>query len=236
MSSNPTTGAQEPPEAVRGFFSRIAGRYDLANTVLSAGMDAYWRWRATRLVRSWQPAMLLDLATGSGVLAASLARACPGLRIIGADFCPPMLQRARASGRLTRLVAADGLRLPFANGAFDAVTVAFGLRNMASWEEALREMRRVLKPGGRLLVLDFSLPRGWWRRAYLFYLRRCLPLIAGIVAGEREAYDYLAASIQAFPSGEAMLDLLRAAGFEQPVAVELTGGMVSLYSGVTPSS
>lgn len=236
MPLAPTAGAQEPPAAVRGFFSRIAGRYDLANTVLSAGMDAWWRARATRLVRAWQPALLLDLATGSGVLAASLARACPGTRIVGADFCPPMLDRARASGRLTRLVAADGMRLPFADGTFDAVTVAFGLRNMASWAQALGEMRRVLKPGGRLLVLDFSLPRGWRLGPYLFYLRRCLPLIASVVAGEREAYDYLAASIQAFPSGEAMLDLLRAAGFEQPAAEELSAGMVSLYSGVTPSS
>ena len=231
MENSPLShGALEAPTQVQGMFSRIAGRYDLANAVLSGGMDALWRRRAARVVAGWAPARLLDLATGSGVLAAALARACPGTRIVGADFCVPMLRRAQAAGRLERLVAADAMRLPFADGAFDAVTVAFGLRNMASYAGALREMRRVLRPGGRLLILDFSVPRGWWRGLYRFYLHRCLPGIADRVSGERGAYEYLAESIEKFPRGERMRDLLAECGFGEATAEELTGGIVSLYT------
>ncbi len=230
----------EAPAQVQGMFARIAGRYDLVNALLSGGLDFLWRRRAAAIVRQWRPGRLLDLATGSGVLAASLARACPEATIVGADFCLPMLQRAQAAGRLERLVVADGMRLPFADGAFDALTVAFGLRNMASYAGALREMRRVLRPGGRVLVLDFSLPRGWWRGAYRFYLHRCLPTVAGAVSGERGAYEYLAESIERFPRGETMLALLADCGFAGAVAEELTGGIVTLYTAeappVTPSS
>ena len=220
-------------------FGRIARRYDLANALLSGGLDHWWRRRAAQVVRCWQPALVLDLATGSGVLAATLARACPGATIIGADFCQPLLRRAAESGRLQRLVCADALRLPFADGAFDALTIAFGLRNMISWSDALQEMRRVLKPGGHLLVLDFSLPRGWWRGLYLLYLEQWLPQIAGAVSGERAAYEYLAKSIGRFPRGDAMLALLEASGFITPVAEELSGGIVSLYraqAAATPSN
>jgi demethylmenaquinone methyltransferase/2-methoxy-6-polyprenyl-1,4-benzoquinol methylase len=216
-------------------FDRIAPRYDLANALLSGGLDYWWRRQAAEAVRSWQPGLILDLATGSGVLAATLTRACPRAKIVGADFCEPLLRRAAATGRLQALVRADALRLPFADGAFDALTVAFGLRNMVSWADALSEMRRVLKPGGHVLVLDFSLPRGWWRGAYLFYLERCLPKIAGAVSGERAAYEYLAKSISRFPQGDAMLELLEASGFTAATAIALSGGIVSLYSAATPS-
>ena len=231
MENSPLShGALEAPARVQGMFARIAGRYDLANAILSGGMDAFWRRRAARIVARWEPARLLDLATGSGVLAATLSRACPAARIVGADFCVPMLQRARAAGRLERLVAADALRLPFADGAFDGVTVAFGLRNMASYAGALREMRRMLRPGGHVLILDFSLPRGWWRGLYRFYLHRCLPAIADRVSGERGAYEYLAESIERFPSGAPMCALLTECGFGAASAEELSGGIVSLYT------
>jgi demethylmenaquinone methyltransferase/2-methoxy-6-polyprenyl-1,4-benzoquinol methylase len=234
LSSSPppplSEGALEEPGRVQGMFGRIARRYDLANALLSGGMDALWRRRAARIVSRWQPGVLLDLATGSGVLASTLARACPRTRIIGADFCLPMLQQAQRVRHQERLVVADGMRLPFADGAFDALTVAFGLRNMASFAGALREMGRVLKPGGHLLVLDFSLPRGWLRGPYRVYLHRALPVIAGIVSGERGAYEYLAESIERFPSGEAMRSLLAECGFKDARAEELTGGIVSLYT------
>ncbi len=221
-------------------FSRIAERYDLANALLSGGMDWLWRRRAAQLVQGWRPARLLDLATGSGVLAATLGRACPEATVIGADFCLPMLQQAQAGRGLRRLVVADAMRLPFADGVFDAVTVAFGLRNMPSYLGALREMRRVVKPGGHLLILDFSVPGGWWRGAYRYYLHRWLPRIAGAVSGERGAYEYLAESIERFPRGEIMLRLLVEAGFAEAYAEELTGGIVSLYTATataaTPSS
>ena len=216
-------------------FGRVAVRYDLVNAVLSGGLDYFWRREAAQIVRAWQPRRLLDLATGSGVLAASLARACPSMTTTGADFSLPMLQRAKASGRVARLAVADAMRLPFADGAFDAVTVGFGLRNMPSYRGALEEMRRVLRPGGHLLVLDFSVPGGWWRGAYRFYLHRCLPRVAALVSGERGAYEYLAESIERFPRGEKMLALLAESGFVAATAQELTGGIVSLYTAATPT-
>ena len=220
----------ETAESVRGMFNRIAARYDLANALLSGGMDFLWRRKAARIVQRWQPETLLDLATGSGVLAATVARACPGTIIVGADFCHPMLLQAQRARRVRRLAVADALHLPFADASFDVLTVAFGLRNMASWPGALAEMRRVLRPGGHLLVLDFSLPRGWWGGVYRFYLRRCLPAVAGMLAGERDPYEYLAESIGRFPSGRAMIGLIERNGFVAGKGEELSGGIVSLYT------
>lgn len=211
-------------------FGRIAGRYDLANALLSGGMDWLWRRRAAQVVRGWHPERLLDLATGSGVLAGTLERWIPGVRIIGADFCLPMLRQAQRTGRLREMVVADAMALPFADGSFDALTVAFGLRNMPAYLGALREMRRVLRPGGGVLVLDFSVPEGWWRGLYRVYLHRCLPKIAGCLSGDRHAYEYLAESIERFPRGQEMLVLLREAGFAAGRAEPLTGGIVSLYT------
>ncbi len=204
--------ADRDPAAVRGMFERVARRYDLANHLLSGGLDFWWRARASEIVRQWQPRRLLDLATGSGDLALTIQRKLPECEITGADFSPEMLAVARRKG-LQKTVVADALHLPFADASFDVVTVAFGLRNMADWSAALREMSRVLRPGGHLLVLDFSLPPGALRPLYRFYLHRCLPWIAGLVTGEREAYQYLGASIEQFPSGPAMCELLTAKRF-----------------------
>lgn len=226
----------ESATAVRGMFTRIAGRYDLANGLLSGGLDFFWRRRATAIVRGWRPGAILDLATGSGVLAASLARECPKAMVVGADFCAPMLTTAQDRG-LQRLAVADAMRLPFADGSFDAVTVGFGLRNMERWDGALREMARVLRPSGRLLVLDFSLPSGWAKAPYRYYLHHFLPQIAGLVCGEREAYRYLGQSIERFPRAEAMIALLGRSGFQEGTAEELTGGIVSIYTAkVIPST
>ena len=211
-------------------FGRIAPRYDLANALLSGGMDFFWRRRVARIVQKWRAERLLDLATGSGVLAGTLRRFSPRTMIVGADFCLPMLLQAQAAKRLDHLVVADAMHLPCADGSFDALTVAFGLRNMPSYLGALREMRRVLRPGGHLLILDFSVPGGWWRGAYRLYLHRCLPVIAGLLSGDRSAYEYLAESIERFPRGKRMLDLLDEAGFTRGQATELTGGIVSLYT------
>ena len=192
-------------------------------------MDWGWRRRATGLVASWNPATVLDLATGSGDLALSIERACPGAAVTGADFCEPMLRRAREKG-LERTVLADAMRLPFADAAFDAVTVAFGLRNMESWPAALREMARVLKPGGHLLVLDFSMPRPPLRGPYRFYLHRILPHLAGWVTREKSAYQYLGASIEAFPAGAEMTALIDECGFASAKCEALSAGIVSLYT------
>ncbi len=179
---------------------------------------------------AWSPDSILDVATGSGDLALALKRRIPAARVVGTDFCQPMLLRAQEKG-LEEVVLADALSLPFPDGAFDVVTVAFGLRNMTCWPLALREMRRVLRDGGHILVLDFSIPPPPLRAAYRFYLHRCLPLLAGLVTGERDAYRYLGDSIERFPSGAQMRALLDQCGYKDPTAEPKTGGIVSIYTG-----
>jgi len=221
---------KENPELVRGLFSDIAGRYQVVNHLLSGGLDFYWRAISVRLIRGWNPSTALDIATGTGDLAMAIRKACPGARVIGADFCRPMLEVARKNG-LPELVVADGLELPFPDQSFDLVTAAFGLRNMASWEKGLSEMARVLRPGGNLLILDFSLPTlPVIRPLYRFYLHRILPVIAGIATGRTDAYEYLGGSIEKFPSGRAMTELIESCGFQGTMAKPLTLGTVSIYT------
>lgn len=217
------------PTAVRAMFDRIAPRYDLANHLLSGGIDFWWRRRAVEIVTEWQPAHVLDLATGSGDLALAIKRRLPKVEIVGADFSSEMLLRAREKG-LTNTVIADALNLPLPNESFDCVTVAFGLRNMADWSAALREMARVLRVDGHLLVLDFSIPAGLLKPAYRFYLHRCMPLLAALITGQKDAYDYLGASIENFPRGSAMLSMMEANGFRGARAIPLTGGIASIYT------
>ena len=211
-------------------FGHVARRYDLANHLLSGGLDFWWRHRAAEIVRRWQPRRVLDLATGSGDLALTIARKVPEAEITAADFSPEMLALARAKG-LVNTVLADALELPFAEGGFDVVTVAFGLRNMADWGAALAEMARVLTTGGHVHVLDFSLPTGAWRPLYRAYLHDCLPWLAGIITGQKAAYDYLGATIEKFPSGEEMCRLMEANGFRNAQAQPLSGGIVTIYQG-----
>ncbi len=224
MTTQETSG-----RLVRTMFAAIARRYDFANHFLSFGWDYFWRRRAARIVRAWQPARILDLATGSGDLALSLRAACPAAQVVGADFCLPMLLVAQRK-KLGNLVVADGMALSFADGAFDVLTVAFGLRNMESWPGALAEMGRVIRPGGHLLVLDFSVPPPPLRWAYRPYLHHILPRLAGFLTGEKAAYEYLGDSIEKFPCGPAMCALIDAAGFTGSQCAPLSGGIVSLYT------
>ena len=210
-------------------FSRIARRYDLANHVLSGGADFLWRRRAAKIVAAWRPKDVLDLATGSGDLALALQARLPNATIIAADFSPEMLKVARDKG-VRETVLADALQLPFETGSFDCATVAFGLRNMADWRVALHEMSRVLDSAGHLLVLDFSLPAGLLRPAYRFYLHHCLPILASVVTGQKAAYDYLGGSIEKFPSGGEMVELIEANGFMKTSADPLTGGIATIYT------
>jgi demethylmenaquinone methyltransferase/2-methoxy-6-polyprenyl-1,4-benzoquinol methylase len=210
-------------------FGRIARRYDLANHLLSGGADFLWRRRAAKIVGAWQPHDVLDLATGSGDLALAIQRRLPGAKITAGDFSPEMLEVARAKG-VSNTVLADALSLPFDDAAFDVVTVAFGLRNMADWDGALTQMARVLRPGGHLLVLDFSIPTGALRPVYRLYLHRCLPVFASIVTGQKAAYDYLGGSIEKFPGGEAMLEMIERNGFEEATADPLSFGIATIYT------
>jgi demethylmenaquinone methyltransferase/2-methoxy-6-polyprenyl-1,4-benzoquinol methylase len=214
---------------VQKAFSGIAERYVLTNHVLSLGIDVLWRRKTAALVASLKAKWVLDLATGSGDLAAEIQKRCPGTKVIGGDFCPPMMAHARRRG-LSALMAADGLCLPVKDGSIDVVTVAFGLRNMASWPTALQEMSRVLRPGGHLIVLDFSLPRlTLLRKPYVWYLENVMPWIAGLLTGKREAYDYLCRSIEFFPSGAAMETLMKENGFKDASSQPLSFGIASVY-------
>jgi demethylmenaquinone methyltransferase/2-methoxy-6-polyprenyl-1,4-benzoquinol methylase len=224
------TGALHGGDRIRTFFAKIAHRYDIANHLLSGGCDFLWRRKAARMVAQRSPERILDLATGSGDLAISLQRACPGALVIGADFCRPMLLESRKKQQQL-LVECDALKLPFQDSSFDAVTIAFGLRNMESWPEVLGQCRRVLRPGGQLLVLDFSIPTGMTRAIYRWYLHNVLPHVAAFLTGERTAYDYLGDSIEAFPQGAEMLRFFESAGFSQCEFRPLHTGIVTIYTG-----
>jgi demethylmenaquinone methyltransferase / 2-methoxy-6-polyprenyl-1,4-benzoquinol methylase len=225
------------PDAVyvRDAFARIADRYVLTNHVLSGGADIWWRKVVTARIRKWKPKRLLDVASGTGDLALEIQDQCPACEVIATDFCSEMLAHAASRGMAKTLVA-DALSLPFPDRSFDVVTVAFGLRNMADYPAALREMHRVLKPGGRLLILDFALPDGILRTPYRLYLHHVLPRLAGLVTGQRDAYEYLGGSIEAFPSGAGMMRLMETCGFSETDATPLTFGVVSIYEGTRAQS
>ncbi|MDB6073015.1 MAG: ubiquinone/menaquinone biosynthesis methyltransferase, partial [Verrucomicrobiaceae bacterium] len=215
---------------VKQAFAGIAKRYVVTNHVLSLGVDVIWRWFTAKLVASYKPEWVLDLATGSGDLAQAIQKACPQARVLGGDFSPPMMMEAQKRG-FHHLIAADGLALPVKDDAFDVVTVAFGLRNMASWPKALQEMSRVLRPGGHLVVLDFSLPRlPVLRPLYVFYLEKVMPKLAGAITGQRAAFEYLCRSIESFPSGKDMEALMMANGFAEATSRPLSLGIATLYS------
>jgi len=220
----------QPPAHVREMFASIARRYDLANHVLSCGIDFYWRARGADIVAGWQPDKIADLATGTGDLALALQKKLPDAEITGVDFLPEMLELARQKG-VRRVVLADAMNLPFADGSFDCVTIAFGLRNLENYSAALGEMCRILNANGHLLVLEFSLPSmPILRAAYRFYLHRCLPLLGSFLTQRKSAYDYLGDSIEEFPGGNAMCELMRANGYASPSFEPLTGGIVTIYT------
>lgn len=217
------------PAYVHAAFSSIAERYVTANHILSMGTDVLWRQRVVQRVAEWKPRRLLDIATGTGDLALAISRALPETEVLGTDFCRPMLEVAVRRG-LTQVLEADALHLPLPDASFDAATVAFGLRNMADYGAALREFRRVLRPGGHLLVLDFSMPEGMWAAPYRLYLHRVLPKIAGWVTGNSAAYDYLGESIESFPRGGAFCRLLESSGYAGATWLPLCMGVASIYT------
>ena len=219
----------QAPQAICAMFGRVASRYDVMNRIMAGGLDLYWRRRLVRAVRDQQPARVLDLATGSGdVLLALEKQNAYTDRAIGADFCLPMLQRAQAK-HARNLLVGDGLHLPFPNATFDAVTIAFGLRNFADRLAGLRDMRRILRPGGRAYILEFSHPPAWLSPLYFWYLRDVMPKYAQFITPERGAYEYLGESIRAFPPQPALADLMREAGFASARWTNLTFGIVALH-------
>jgi demethylmenaquinone methyltransferase/2-methoxy-6-polyprenyl-1,4-benzoquinol methylase len=211
-------------------FGAIARRYDLANHTLSCGIDFYWRKRAADIVFTWRPDKIVDLATGTGDLALALQKRLPDAEVTGVDFLAEMLELAQRKG-VRQTVLADAMKLPFPDASFDCVTIGFGLRNMDNWTAALGEMSRVLKRGGRLLVLEFSLPtKSIVRNIYRLYLHRCLPLLGFLLTRRKSAYDYLGDSIEEFPTGRAMLNLIEASGFSHATLQPLSYGIVTIYT------
>ncbi len=220
----------QDPNFVKGAFAKIADRYVVTNHVLSCGTDILWRRKVGRIVEEWSPQNILDVATGTGDLALEIQKRCPEASVLGTDFCPEMLAHATESG-VAETQIADAMNLPFQDGEFDLVTVAFGLRNMENWSKALTEMKRVIQEGGHLLVLDFSTPDGLLAKPYAFYLNKLLPKIAGLLTGEGGAYQYLAGSIGKFPKGAEMLNLFENIGFQETRWIPLSGGIASIYIG-----
>lgn len=224
--------------AVNAMFGRIARRYDLANRLLSLGLDTGWRRRLVAAVGRASPRRVLDLATGSGDVAFALSRSLPApVAIVGLDFCLPMLaeaERKKAGPGATRwdnvtFMVGDALNLPLADGSFDAATISFGLRNMSDRRRCLAEALRVLRPGGRLFVLEFSQPVRWARPGYYFYLGRILPVLAGWLTADRKAYLYLNQTIKEFPDADSLSDEIRAAGFAAVGSSRLACGVVALH-------
>ena len=226
---------------VQRMFSEIAPRYDLLNHLLSLNIDKYWRWQTVRHVAPEGEWPMLDLCTGTGDLALAYARraCCP---IVAADFCPEMLaigrHKAAQAGVADRItfVEADAQRLPFGEEQFQLVAIAFGLRNVTDTEQGLREMVRVCRPGGRVAILEFSMPRGRpWRQVYGWYFRHVLPRIGQALARNgSSAYKYLPKSVGEFPSYEALTERMKNAGLEQNHFTPLTLGTATLYVGVKP--
>jgi demethylmenaquinone methyltransferase / 2-methoxy-6-polyprenyl-1,4-benzoquinol methylase len=218
------------PRDVAAMFDAVARRYDITNTLLSLAQDRRWRRRTRQCLQLRPGQRVLDLAAGTGVSTAELLRA--DVQAVACDFSLGMLQAGRANRhrRQVPFVAGDALHLPFADGVFDAATISFGLRNVADVPAALRELARVVRPGGRLVVCEFSRPP-WapFRYVYLNYLMRALPWIARRVASNPDAYVYLAESIRRWPAQPELARLIVAAGWNEVRYRNLSGGIVALH-------
>lgn len=225
-------------EAVHAMFSDIAPRYDLTNSVLSLGVHHLWRTATVRASAARAGSHVLDCATGTGDLALSFKKTVgPTGRVLGTDFNADMLShapaKARSKGLDVEFEVADAMNLPYADASFDVASISFGIRNVDDPRIALSEMARVVKPGGRVVVLEFGQPRGLMGLGYRWYSRHIIPLIGGLLTGNHKAYEYLPTTAAAFPCREEFLELMRSTGLlEDCQYLELTGGIAFLYSAV----
>ena len=227
-----TTREIQHAAAVREMFSGIAPRYDLLNHVLSLNVDKRWRRRVRRRLTETlkdPSAIVLDVACGTGDLSIELQRDSP-VKVIGTDFCRPMLSIAAEKSSVIPFIEGDAMNLAFADDSIDAITIAFGLRNLSNFGDGLSELYRVLKPTGRLAILEFSTPViPGFRFLFNFYFSQVLPRIGGAVSGSRGAYEYLPDSVSRFPDQKKLATLMAATGFENPTYRNLTGGIAALH-------
>jgi demethylmenaquinone methyltransferase / 2-methoxy-6-polyprenyl-1,4-benzoquinol methylase len=241
VSDQKNVGEGDHARRVREMFSGIATRYDLLNHLLSGNTDQRWRRLVARRLQAaltGGDARALDVACGTGDLSLAIAKAT-GAQVVGTDFCRPMLEiaarKAIEQKQAIPFIEGDALRLPFTDRSFEAVSIAFGLRNLSSVEGGLKELWRVLKPGGRVAVLEFSSPVvPGFRALFQFYFTRVLPRIGGLVSGSRGAYEYLPDSVSRFPDQERLAALMRGVGFEEVEYQNLTGGIAALHLGTRP--
>ena len=224
-------------EQVAGMFNNIAWRYDFLNTLLSLGIDHYWRWKTIRMLKKEKPKLILDAATGTGALALEAIKINPA-KIFGIDISEDMLKIGRAKVKAKKLsdrielIEGDSENLIFNDDKFDAVTVAFGVRNFENLLKGLKEFHRVVKPGGVVLILEFSHPKNQIIQAfYRFYSSRILPKLGRKISRNKVAYQYLHDSVEAFPSGKNFLSILQQAGFRETNSKPLTFGVVTIYTG-----
>jgi len=236
VSASPVPGAPERRE-VRAMFDRIAPRYDLLNRLLSAGIDRRWRRQCVDDLDFRTPSRVLDVCTGTADLIVELLRRDPGHTAVGVDLSAEMLSRGVSKlarhGLASRsaLAAADAQHLPLPAASFDGATIGFGIRNVGGREEALRELARVLRPGARLVILEFGVPPGALGAAYRFYFGRVLPRIGAWVSGDGGAYRYLPESVARFPPPNEFAALMERAGFDRVRYRKLTLGIAHLYRG-----
>lgn len=242
MTSTPMDGQPNPDKGafVREMFARIAPRYDTANRVLTAGMDERWRRRAIAVLAPPKGGRVLDLCCGTGDLVFHLLRTDPSLKVTGADFCEPMLERARERAKHeargeAHFVEGDAMALPFDDAAFAGVTMGFSLRNVVDVDAVLREVLRVLEPGARFVNLDVSkAPNKLWKRAFNLYFYGVVPLVGGIVGGSRQAYTYLPNSLTHHPNAIELRERFARAGFADAGYVALMGGAIAVHYGTKP--
>ena len=234
MARVPRASLDKQPRAVAGMFDDVAARYDVTNDVLSMGQDRLWRAATRRAVAAMPGERVLDLAAGTGTSSAEFADA--GADVVPCDFSIGMVQVGKARRPDLAFVAGDATRLPFADASFDAVTISFGLRNVVDPEAGLREMLRVTRPGGRVVVCEFSTPT-WapWQATYAWYLANVLPRIARLVSSNTEAYSYLAESIADWPDQASLAAMLQRAGWRSVAYRNLSGGIVALHRARRPA-
>lgn len=231
-----TADLSKKPEAVSAMFDDVAAGYDVTNNLLSAGNAVLWRIATTRAVNPQAGERVLDLAAGTGTSSVALAKS--GAQVVAADFSPGMLEVGRqkhGQNPLLEFVEADATKLPFADNSFDAVTMSFGLRNVVEPKKALAELYRVTKPGGRIVICEFSTPPvAPIRAGYNFYLRKVMPIVAKYSSSNTEAYTYLADSIADWPNQATLASWIREAGFMNVAYRNLTAGVVALHRGIKP--